>query len=292
MKKTLIIGAAAAALLAAPAMAADLPAKAPVRAPAVVAPAAYNWTGFYIGADVGYGWEYPTVTATGNDPVSAGVLAGGFVGGNTALGPASFATSGVFGGVEGGYNWQVNRSWLLGIEVDFNAADINGQGSAISSLNATTQQQLAAARNVSWFGTVRPRLGWLATDNLLLYGTGGFAYGRVHDTVNYGINGTISGVSQFGGYGFGCPQNFGPCMGGTSTRVATGWTAGGGGEYRVPGTNVSLKAEYLYVNLGRGNVITGVSPVIPVFANLPSSMSFAFSQIDFHTAKVGLNWHF
>jgi outer membrane immunogenic protein len=272
--------------------AADLTYKAPPLVP--------SWTGFYVGLDFGYGWKDPTVTPTGIDRVSQLVLAGttGFPGAQP-LGAVSFENKGIFGGVEAGYNWQLGRSWLVGIEADFNASSIRGQG-ASSSLVTTDpvrggpgSQQLAASQNVQWFGTVRPRAGWLATDNLLLYGTGGFAYGRVDDAVNYGFSGpTLVGVFSPGGPGFQCPINFGPCIGGTSSRIATGWTAGGGTEYRVPGTNASIKAEYLYVNLGHGDTITGVSPVIPAGAASASSMAFAFSQTDFHTVKLGLNWHF
>jgi outer membrane immunogenic protein len=179
---------------------------------------------------------------------------------------------------------------------------MNGQGSSTSILTPgsgfPTFQQLTASQQIQWFGTVRPRLGWLATDNLLLYGTGGFAYGRVSNYANYGLNGHIIGIS-FLNYGFLCTPTFtspsgvvaSSCMGGTSTPVARGWTAGGGMEYRVPGTKASFKAEYLYVNLGAGSVMTGASPVIPFPATLASSMSFAFSRTDFHTVRLGLNWH-
>jgi opacity protein-like surface antigen len=95
---------------------------------------------------------------------------------------ATLDNRGVFGGVEAGYNWQV------GIETDFNASNINRQGTTAAIVQSAPAPTFPAStltrQNVQWFGTVRPRVGWLATDALLLYGTGGLAYGKVNDSVN------------------------------------------------------------------------------------------------------------
>jgi outer membrane immunogenic protein len=185
--KKLIIGCAIAALFATPALAADMAVKALPPA----APSAPSWTGFYAGLTFGYGWEDPTttVTATGNDLVSTALLTGkGGSLGEQPVGPVSFRNKGAFGGIEAGYNWQAGRNYVAGIEADFNVSDIKGQGATTSVLAIPgILQQLSASQNILWFGTVRPRLGWLVTDNLLLYGTGGVAYGRVNDTANYGL---------------------------------------------------------------------------------------------------------
>jgi len=285
MTKPLFFGAALAAFLSAPVMAADLSFKAPP----IAAPAP-SWTGFYVGLDVGYGWNDRTVTATGNDPVTILVLTGTSGGpGNAALGPATVENRGVFGGIEGGYNWQINRNWLVGVEADFNASSIDGQGISASPVGGEVQQ-LAVTQNLLWFGTVRPRIGWLANDDLLLYATGGFAYGRVNNAVNYGLS-LASGFSQPGAFGFLCPAAFGPCIDASSTRIATGWTAGAGAEYRLPGSRASVKAEYLYVNLGGSEVLVGVAGAIPGNAARASSITFTNSPTDFHTVKLGLNWH-
>jgi outer membrane immunogenic protein len=271
------------------ATAADMPLKAP--------PIAYgpSWTGFYAGVDLGYGWkDDPTVTATGNDPLSIRLLSGLAAGGQP-LGPVSFGNKGVFGGVEAGYNWQLYRSWLVGIETDFNVSNIHGQGSASSIAQSGIPglpdftQQLTASQNVQWFGTVRPRAGWLATDNLLLYGTGGFAYGRVTEQVNYGLS--PAAIATVGNFTLSCAAVPAQCVYGTSSRIATGWTAGGGAEYRVPGTSASFKVEYLYVNLGAGDTVQAVAQSFTAGTN-PTSLSAAFTRTDFHTVKAGLNWHF
>jgi outer membrane immunogenic protein len=254
----------------------------------------YSWSGFYAGLEGGYGWSDPTVTATGNDAFSTAFLT------DVPVGPVSFNNTGGFGGLEAGYNWQLGRSWLAGIETDFSGSDIKGQGTTEATLTGfvatNPQEELSANQKISWFGTVRPRLGWLATDSLLLYGTGGFAYGRVSESVNYGVSTTSPGVI---GLGFGTPAgtlicpNGSTCFSGTSDRITTGWTAGAGAEYRIPGTSASFKVEYLFVDLGSGDVVNAVSvPNVLAGTAAKSSFSAAYSDTEFHTVKAGFNWHF
>jgi outer membrane immunogenic protein len=267
------------------ALGADLPiyTKAP--------PIAYSWTGFYAGVDVGYAWKDPTVTYTPNDPVSLAFLTGG-VGGPIA--PISFTDKGAFGGGQLGYNWQLNRSWLLGVETDFNGSSITGQGTASSLFlsgnvdHPAVSPLISAEQEIEWFGTVRARAGWLPTNDLLLYGTGGFAYGKVGENVSLQTNNSIT--RDIGGFSAVCVANS-PCYLGSSSRIATGWTAGAGVEYRVPGTNASFKLEYLYVNLGAGNTVTAVAQGVDA-GTTASSFGAHYSSIDFNTVKLGLNWHF
>lgn len=261
-------------------------------APATGSP---GWTGFYFGLTLGYGWGDRTITATGNDPISTGVLTG-TIGqpGEQPVGPVSFRDKGAFGGIEAGYNWQIGRNYVAGIEADFNGSDIRGQGattSVLSTLNPTLQQ-LSANQQILWFGTVRPRLGWLATDNLLLYGTGGVAYGRVHDTVNFGLNGVFLGFFIPGGAGFVNCAGFANCIYGQSDRVAVGWTAGAGAELQLPGGNARVKVEYLFVDLGSGGAVTATALATAAVSTKLSSFSAAFSSTDFSTVRVGLNWAF
>jgi outer membrane immunogenic protein len=276
-----------------------LPADLSIYTKAPVAPYR-SWTGFYAGVDVGYGWNGdPTVSFSPNN--TAGTVA---LGSSTHLPPTtagadSFDNKGAFGGVEIGYNWQVGRSWLVGIETDFNASDIKGQGAAAFPVGGgatavpTQSGSITSTQNVSWFGTVRPRLGWLATDNLLLYGTGGFAYGRVNETVNYSQasgSGVLYAAPPFDNSSIICVATA-SCFTGGSTRNAVGWAAGAGTEYRVPGTNASIKAEYLYVNLGGGDVVTATN-VYTAPGAAPGSFSAHYSTTEFQTVKLGLNWHF
>jgi opacity protein-like surface antigen len=85
--------------------------------------------------------------------------------------------------------------------------------------------------------------------------------------------------------------DFGNCIYGQSYRVAVGWTSGAGAELRVPGTNASLKVEYLFVDLGSGGAVTARAS--SAFAGTaPSSLSAAFSRTEFSTIRVGLNYKF
>jgi outer membrane immunogenic protein len=74
--------------------------------------------------------------------------------------------------------------------------------------------------------------------------------------------------------------------------MATGWTAGGGLEYAI-WQNISVKAEYLYVNLGKGNpvdVVTVAAGGVP--GQAPSSFTAGYSTVDFHVVRMGLNYKF
>ncbi len=244
MKKLLLGLVAIGALIAGPAMAADLgmPLKAP---PAPVAPV-YSWSGFYLGGQVGYGWG--TSYQQGAD---------GF--GTTG----NFNISGVVGGVTAGYNWQFNGNWVVGLETDFSGADINGtvNSSPTYSCITTTGAPSPCYDKIDWFGTVRGRLGY-AWNNVLLYGTGGWAYGRAE-----------AGIT-------GCPVF---TVGFCGSNDVSGWTAGGGLEYGLA-PNWSIKVEYLHVDMGRFNFTTSggcagtggcVSPA--VFDLVRSGVNYRFN---------------
>jgi outer membrane immunogenic protein len=295
MKKLFVAGIAAAAFCGTPAFAADMAVKAPPQPPAPV----YSWTGFYVGGDVGYGWKDPTVTFSPNN-IAGSVALGSTTNtiNTTTAGPSSFGDKGAFGGVEAGYNLQVNKSWLVGVETDFSWSNIKGQGNTAFPIGggttaiAPTTANMTASQNVLWFGTVRPRVGWLATDNLLLYGTGGLAYGRVSDNVAY-TNGSTAGVAY--GADTSALLCFFPgntCFAGAATHIATGWTAGAGLEYRITGTNVSIKLEYLYVNLGSGDAFNVVGTTTPPAGFRPGSFTATYSATAFQTTKIGMNWKF
>jgi outer membrane immunogenic protein len=214
--KTILL--AFAALMAGPAIAADMPVKAPV--------AVYGWTGFYVGANGGYGWRDR----------------------NT-----SFKTSGGLGGIQLGYNWQLNRAWVGGLEADLDVGDIKGSGTSSNTINVfllgAVPGTATALDKIQWFGTARARLGFLVANELLLYGTGGFAYGRVALDANYVISSSFGTGNVVSGFSYFCVAGT-PCFAGASARVQTGWTAGAGAEWAVGTSNLTFKLEYLYVNLG------------------------------------------
>ena len=142
--RVLLTGAALAALAAGPALAADLgrPAPAPVYTKAPPVPTTYNWTGFYIGADGGYGWG----TSSGTLTNAAGA----------SLAPYSYNVNGpIAGGFIGG-NYQINQ-FVIGLEGDWQWADLTGNGGSIASLGAGGP--FAISTTVNDYGSIRGRLG-------------------------------------------------------------------------------------------------------------------------------------
>jgi outer membrane immunogenic protein len=285
MIKSLFKSAALVAALAGSAQAADMPRKArPAPVPV------YTWTGFYGGINGGYGWSDRTVTFTPGDPFMQNATCGGNAGGTCAL-PASSKLKGGFGGLQAGYNWQVNPFFLAGLEADIQGSAIRGNVTNPPFRVGPMVSQIAAEHSVTWFGTVRGRLGFLPTDRLLIYGTGGFAFGRVEaNSLLTNIGGQVAGNSS--GFAFNCTiaaGTFPNCFTGNSARTATGWTAGGGFEFALS-QNISLKAEYLYVNLGTDNhALVAISTA--GFAGAPASFIVS-RKMDYNLARVGLNYRF
>jgi outer membrane immunogenic protein len=215
-------------LLAAPAFAADLGVRAPIM-PAEPVPA---WTGFYIGGNVGYGWGDQAVNFSGNPGLIGPLIGKGIVASSLASGPSS-----AVGGVQAGYNWQTG-AFVVGIETDIDAAAI-AKSQSVTSPGTTVDWFTSADQELNFLGTVRGRLGYTITPSLLAYGTGGFAYGGAN------VNTTVTS-STHGSTTTNCP-NFCGSLG--SSPTLTGWAAGGGLEYMVT-PNWSVRAEYLYFDLG------------------------------------------
>jgi len=208
--------------LAGSAMAADLPmkAKAPPLEPI------YNWTGFYIGANGG--WGGGQTNHTDNFGVTTG----------------NFNTNGGVIGVTYGYNWQFGR-FVVGFEGDFDYASING------SLNSAALCSVAGGAtcitNMKNFGTDRIRVGY-DVNGWLLYGTGGVGYGQV--TAGQTPCGFIAPNPRLGvGGGFACREQW-----------RSGWVAGAGVEKSFA-PNWSAKLEYLHYDFGRAvNYIPTILP--------------------------------
>lgn len=261
--------------------AADMPVKALVAAPAPV----MNWTGFYIGGNIGGGWGDRSVDYSANDPASVSLFSAVVHG---APSPSSFKSSGVLGGLQLGYNWQAGPNWLVGVETDFDWSGIKGSGTTTGIVGITNPFSETVEERIKWFGTVRARLGYLATPNLLAYATGGFAYGRVEHTGSYDLVGPLGATVVVGAFSANCSPNA-ACLAGSSSNIATGWTAGGGVEYAI-WQKWTLKAEYLYVSLDGKSVTQSALAVLGGTA--PSSFNANFSRTNFNVGRVGVNYRF
>jgi outer membrane immunogenic protein len=282
MKTLVAAGAIFSTALLSPALAADLPVKAKP------APAMSDWTGFYAGVNIGYGWGNRDVSFTPNDDATR--LWSVFDG---IPPPASFKTSGALGGLQLGYNRQLS-SWLIGLETDFDWSGLRGSGTSSGVMPPVPIPGPYSApfdERIDWFGTVRARLGYLPTDTLLTYGTGGLAYGQVRRSGSYVNKSTTS----FTASGFPDNTDFmcasgATCFSGSSSEVAAGWTVGGGFEYAV-GERMTLKAEYLYVNLA-AKTLTEAALAVFIPGDTPASINVNAGRATFSVARVGLNYRF
>jgi len=229
----------------------------------------FTWTGFYFGGNAGYGWGHAdtdfqplpdAVTFFSLEPRELSPDPGGFIGGGQI-----------------GYNYQ--WKWLvLGAETDFQGTDIEGHDSLFNFPDTTGAGNgpgafLFAHERMQWLGTVRGRIGFAPICRLLIYGTGGFAYGNVDYSANTNFD---NGITY--------PVDF--------TETKTGWTAGGGVEYALT-NHWTVKAEYLHYDLGDAHrtqheLIGGVPPGPPA---PPFFVHYSFDTSG-EIVRAGLNFKF
>ena len=234
---------AAAGCLALGAQAADLPRRAPP--PPLPALPVFTWTGLYAGVNAGYafrtgsnGYVDPTYGT-----VTGGNRSGGFAGGGQI-----------------GYNYQFTpgSGFVLGFETDIQGASFAKADAAY--LGATPYYSVRPS--LDYFGTVRGRLGY-AFDRVLVYGTGGFAYG----------GGARS--SNAAAYPYTLPAN-----------DRTGYAAGGGIEYAFT-EKLSAKVEALYLHLG-----SGFAGATYYKASVPAYYGAGKQDSGFALVRAGVNYRF
>jgi outer membrane immunogenic protein len=245
-----------------------------------------SWTGFYGGVEFGGGWSSHPVTWAPNDPLANELFTGTFGLFQPLVSSSNFTRNGPAGGFEFGYNWQADPKWVFGVEADFSGAAIGtrtaGPTSILGFNPAPVIQNTTAQQNTDWYGTVRGRLGWLATPNLLVFGTGGFAYGHTDHSASYDVSAPIA--ATLFGFSFSCSG--GPCFMGSSSTTKTGWTAGGGIEWMLD-QHWTAKIEYQLVDLGTDAFRVVANPVPGT--NPPSSMTVNFRD-QFSVVRLGLNF--
>ena len=252
----------------------------------------YNWTGFHVGVNAGYGFGDRTATFAAGDPLIEGLTTGpGFPPG-TRIPSGSYGLKGATWGVQAGYDVQLAPSWVAGLEADFNGVDFDASATSVfrmgMGLGFSDVVNLAATRSADWFGTVRGRIGWLPAERLLVYGTGGLAYGQIKDTLVF--NGPANAVANNATYGFECPGTGASCFVGSSSRLAAGYAVGGGLEYAVS-RQFTLRAEYLYVNFGSSSL--SASTVVPRAGGYaPASFASDLGDFSFYVVRASLNYRF
>ena len=190
------------------------------------------WFGSYVGLHGGYGWGRSNV-------VDAEIP-------TTPADTSSLSPAGGFGGTQTGYNWHIAPSWVFGLESETSYGILSQSG-------FSSPYGFAVNTKVDWFGSERTRLGFLATPNVLLYGTGGLGWAHVKFS-DTGLGVDIGSFDQY--------------------RI--GWTGGGGLEWAF-GPQWSAKLEYLYSNLGTYQDTFGIAQKT--------------STLTLNTVKVGLEYH-
>jgi outer membrane immunogenic protein len=229
------------------ALAADLPAPALIPPPAYV-PQVYNWTGFYVGGNIGAGWSGLSDTNTNF---------------SDTLGSAfSAATNAQFlGGGQVGVNYEFTNGIVIGAEAMFDWLS-NSQNAVVTATDPTgTVAANIGTSNARWLTTVSGRLGY-AWDRVLLYAKGGGAWVATN-TPAISVAGTPASFSS------------------TSNTTSSGYTAGFGVEWAFSG-NWSVRAEYTYIGLP--NQTFTVAPTTPTFGG--DVITFSNRNISMVTGAV------
>lgn len=209
-----------------------------------------NWTGLYAGANFGAG-----IGRNEHSLLIPGLSAERFVS----------APTGFIGGVQAGYNWQATNL-VFGLEADFQGSTQDDQV-CVLLCSVPAGGMFAADQSLPWFGTVRGRVGY-ASGPTLFYLTGGLAYGKVESDVTELLGGTTVNYSF--------------------SETKTGWALGGGFERPfdffgiIGGPNWSIKAEYLYLDLGE---------VTHNYIQAGAANTFT-SDVTNHMFRTGINYRF
>ncbi len=257
---------------------------APIAAP-------FSWTGMYVGVNAGYSWgkaDSDTSATTTTRTRVFRTAGANLVSDTTATGAPTLLggnadVNGWLGGAQIGYNLQLNN-WVVGVETDFQWSNEKGNSTACLPTSCAAGADFATAETkLDWFGTLRARAGLLVTPTVLLYATGGLAYGHVDSSLTAGTigNPATSVVSD------------------KSTKL--GWVAGGGVEAAL-NRNWLVRAEYLYMDLGE---VANMSQTVSSSTNQLNTPQAGFNtqtdsttngvartQFIDHIFRVGLNYKF
>ena len=182
------------------------------------AAAVFNWSGFYVGVNGGYGWgrdpftDLVSVTPSGAPVVLSGVNSQGFI-----------------GGFQAGANLQAG-SVVGGLEIDLSGSGIKGSSSVAGLDGGGLPMTQTQTDKFDLLGSGRARLGYLVWPDTLLYGTGGLAWTRLTQTTTI-VNSDGTTIVSTPNWRF-------------------GWAAGAGGEMKLWNTNWLARVEYLHYDFG------------------------------------------
>ena len=257
--------------------------------------------GVYAGLNSGYSWDASPGVSTTAAPVLTGLDNSGLgipfstLSALSATGVSRAKADGFLGGAQFGYNYLLDRL-AAGVEADFQGAGIAGAGahSGVAALTVLGFPLVSYAtsvedeRAIDWLSTLRGRAGYLITPGLLGYAAGGLAFGGVtaHSLLNQTAVGVVPNMQTWNASG-------------QYSNVQFGWTVGGGLEWMFS-PDFSLKAEYLYYDLGEGRYASSPLWTDLAFNNGGPGLSYLFNAVapasrvkyEGQIARVGLNYHF
>jgi outer membrane immunogenic protein len=221
-----------------------------------------KWAGLYVGAHGGYAWG----AWSGNMIYTDATLGDGFDAGAKTIG-----TEGALAGGQVGFNVQ-SGNFVWGIEGDVSWSDVGGSARLLPypvNYPASGSPAWQFNSSIEWLATVRARLG-ITGGSALFYATGGFAFGEVSSTLDV----VGPGYDAWG----------------KKNETRTGFTMGGGVEWMLA-SKWTLKAEYLYVNLGEvGGILPGEQKT-SCPAGCPHTTDGFGGDLDLHTLRLGLNYN-
>jgi outer membrane immunogenic protein len=279
-----VVGVSSLLIVAPPSVASAADMDLPLKAPPLVT---YDWTGFYVGANVGYSWGQWDASS------NQGIF-------NFESTSASPRLDGWLGGIQAGYNWQLSNPWVVGLEGDIQATGEKDSQSwtdpgvaavvpavcppgfsgtppnCIPPPTAFVPQRPGAGPaslnsewSFPWFGTVRGRVGVTpdAARKWMLYVTGGLAFGDSDYSFSWSNPGGASGRQAYSL---------------SSNQTLWGWVAGGGIEAVLSG-RWTAKLEYLYLDLGTQSIHSLDIDGAPFNVN---------NSVRDQILRVGVNYHF
>jgi outer membrane immunogenic protein len=264
MNRLLTVGALALAAMTIPTSAADIARRAPpVVAPVVAPPVVYNWSGFYIGGNVGGKW------ADHDGDIFLDNVVGFTPLGLLTFGNGGNGSEGAFvGGGQIGFNWQTG-AWVFGIEGDFQGTSLDRTFVCCGPLAPAffVPGDTLSVKN-DWQASIRGRIGY-AWDRFMVYATGGVAFANLEATVALQPVGGVPGLFA------------------SASDTLTGWTVGGGIEFGL-WDNWSLGAEYRFSSFDAGDFALGNLPVT-LITTAPLRSSF---DLETHEVTARLNYRF
>lgn len=229
----------------------------------------YEWSGVYVGGNVGYMWN--DLRSTNNSITTTGALVGISEG---VFDPAatfpgddgSADLNGAAGGLQAGINFQ-DGAFVYGIEADYQFADARQSDSFYATDEGPFYETSAQLKH---FGTLRGRMGY-AADTVLFYGTAGVAFGRAEGNLS------VTGGGPSGPVGDTYTDS--------QSKWLVGYTVGAGVEAAVARTNWTVKAEYLYTDFGSKDFNFS-------FAGSDGSTATNTSHLKSHMVRLGVNYRF